>query len=392
MKLNNSCRRTSVVVLIIAVSILVVISYHLVDKPHRYLDSWRLETFNRYKSSVPNITNLPIPRIPSQQWTNASNHLWTNASSQLWTNASSQLWTNASSQLWTPASSQLWTNASSQASKIAADTKPKKRYLIYLCDGDAYCYGLGDRQRGLIGVFILSEVTNRQFGIKMTAPAPFRDFYEPNKVLWDISEHELINKSTTIIKYFKTQTAELNHINFNEAYPQDVVYVRTNQEIWRSIKLNPYYKRKFPDWARGRRCNIFANAWLKLTRPTLELRTKLNEVLVTIAKAMIGNSSESQSCTNCTQIHRDGNNTKVTANPSLTPGITLDKINDLNGYAVANLRLVCAHVRMGHSDTLPFENDRRNSFDSVSKVWDFLRPYVEKGHHVYLATDSDKVR
>lgn len=71
--------------------------------------------------------------------------------------------------------------------------------------------------------------------------------------------------------------------------------------------------------------------------------------------------------------------------------VSLDAVRDLKNYGVIGLNLVCVHIRLGHSSSLPFENNVRNKPETVAAVWDFLTNYVTKGFHVYLATDSQTV-
>ncbi|GFR80186.1 hypothetical protein ElyMa_000574600 [Elysia marginata] len=70
------------------------------------------------------------------------------------------------------------------------------KYLIYLCDGHAHCYGLGDRQRGIVATYYLAELTDRRFGIIMTAPSDIRDFYQPNLVKWNVTDSDLPQNAT----------------------------------------------------------------------------------------------------------------------------------------------------------------------------------------------------
>lgn len=78
--------------------------------------------------------------------------------------------------------------------------------------------------------------------------------------------------------------------------------------------------------------------------------------------------------------------------PVLKPHISVESIRQTKGYENVDLNLVCVHIRLGHSATLPLENNVRNRPETVHVVWEFLKPYISRGHHVYLATDSQEVR
>ncbi|XP_059151022.1 uncharacterized protein LOC131937534 [Physella acuta] len=374
----------------------------------------------------------------------------------------------------------------------------RKKYLIYLCDDKVYCFGLGDRQRGIISVYLLAEVTNRTFGIVMTSPADFSDFYRPAQVDWAIPEIELQNKSTIELQALGTsQNLHLEVIDFNSVYPQDVVFLRTNHRFLHSLSKNYMYKRRFPPWAQGTRWELYQRGWTRLMTPTKELRQELNNALVNIVTVIQnearvlsqlekccssynkthtngshcfeGDKSTSNKslifdvkdytnnqCLNQTCIRREmcisnisgacinsscidsrtkfcyrdfcindsyvsftpktrdrictaSNATNSTTSVSLTlwseemvcnpdvrtsrgNNVSLDAVRDLKNYDVIDVNLVCVHIRLGHSSSLPFENNVRNKPETVAAVWDFLAGYVTKGFHVYLATDSQTVR
>ena len=61
------------------------------------------------------------------------------------------------------------------------------------------CGGWGDRQRGLVGMFVLALVTGRRFGINMTVPCNVTNFFMPNEYNWIIQEHEIANKSYILL-------------------------------------------------------------------------------------------------------------------------------------------------------------------------------------------------
>ena len=76
--------------------------------------------------------------------------------------------------------------------------RSREKFLIYLCDNKTYCYGLGDRQRGIASTYYLAELTGRRFGMIMTSPSNIREFYEPNLVNWDIPQSELPKNATKL--------------------------------------------------------------------------------------------------------------------------------------------------------------------------------------------------
>ncbi|KAK0059022.1 hypothetical protein Bpfe_011632 [Biomphalaria pfeifferi] len=377
----------------------------------------------------------------------------------------------------------------------SSSASTRKKYLIYLCDSKKYCFGLGDRQRGLVSVYLLAEVTNRTFGLVMTSPSNFTEFYQPSLVNWEIPEAELLGKSTIVLEGLGGKTDfKLESDDFNANFTQDVIYIRTNQKFHYNLLKNPIYKDKFPEWARPPHWKLYQTGWMRLMLPSSSLRSYLNEILVQIHDIMreerqvwevinstsccmksekcanisckneslieccrhpgaTNSSSTPAACSNytcsnsssrcsntsltrcltntcalslncnssvcdsveCSPVMRqtkcidklgmlitnssDVNRTISMANnlclsPPLTTPLTAtrESIRSSKHYEPVNLNMVCVHIRLGHSKTMPFENNVRNKVGEEKAVWKFLTPYVNNGSHVYLATDSEEVR
>ncbi|KAH9513158.1 hypothetical protein Btru_036017 [Bulinus truncatus] len=378
-------------------------------------------------------------------------------------------------------------------------TPSTKKYLIYLCDSKRYCFGLGDRQRGLASVYLLAEVTNRTFGLVMTSPSNFTEFYQPSLVNWDIPESELRGKSSIVLEALGPKTdMKLDIFDLNANFTQDVVYIRTNQKFHYSLVKNPHYKDKFPEWARVPHWKLYQNGWMRLMMPTPSLRKYLNEMLLQIFDVMkeelkvwemikstacckLNEAAPSQNCTppacknqsipgccnesnlktsnfslagcsnkeclnksiqcstnstlcstnicmnttsckpsncsgsicergtnnnqcsdklgmsmkNSSEINRISSMANILCSSPPLPAplnVTREFIQQSKQYEPVNLNMVCAHIRLGHSKTMPFENNVRNKVGDEQVVWEFLKPYVAKGHHVYVASDSEDVR
>ena len=82
----------------------------------------------------------------------------------------------------------------------------------------------------------------------------------------------------------KRASLHLEELDFNSAYPQDVVIMRTNIVIWDETLKNRIYDAKIPHWGRVYHNRLNAIAWLRLMKPTRELRDSLNTALVAIAE------------------------------------------------------------------------------------------------------------
>ena len=116
-----------------------------------------------------------------------------------------------------------------------------KRYLIYLCDEERACKGWADRQKGMTSAFMLAIVTDRRFGIVLTKPCNLLLFYRPNHVDWIVPESQLAGKSSVSIDDIEPRLITwLRSMDFNQKYPQDVVYLRTKTQFyWGQLEGKP---------------------------------------------------------------------------------------------------------------------------------------------------------
>ena len=220
-----------------------------------------------------------------------------------------------------------------------------KRYLIYLCDKERACKGWADRQKGMTSAFMLAIVTDRRFGIVLTKPCNLLLFYRPNHVDWIVPESQLAGKSSVSIDDISPNISKrLGTIDFNREYPQDVVYLRTKSQFFLArLRKNPIYSQKLPIWAKTSYWNAFGMAWSLLMRPTERLQSQVERHLHAVQYA--------------------------------------DRVHPL----------VCCHVRtwIGVGERAHRSKD---PLEDVEVVWRFMDPYVKNGSHLFVATDSYKVR
>ncbi|KAK7480096.1 hypothetical protein BaRGS_00028656 [Batillaria attramentaria] len=227
-----------------------------------------------------------------------------------------------------------------------SDTRSRVKYLIYLCDGSRSCGGWGDRQRGLVSAFLLANVTRRRFGINMTVPCDVTNYYVPNKVNWRISESELRGRSNRVIHSVDDDTFHYSLLktDFENAYKEDVIFLRTNIEHFWTIRSNPYFTKVLPRWAKFGRPLFFREAWNILMKPSSYLQNHLE--------------------------------------PILTDSRFYNRTSPF----------VCAHVRIGRSRNNPTDTESRNDVSQLGSLWRFLESYAKNGSHIYLATDNTEVR
>ena len=221
-----------------------------------------------------------------------------------------------------------------------------KKYLIFKCS-TGMCGGWSDRQRGLVNVYILSIVTGRQFGIIMTKPCNVTRYYVPKEVNWIIPDDELRGKTEVMIndKGSSNFSRDLSTMNFNKKYPQDVVYIKTNNNAYvELLRKNKLYASKLPQWAISTKAAVFAKAWNTLMRPSAQLQSHLKKYLRSIS------------------------------------------------FEHRTRPLVCSHVRVARSETIPMDGKPRMNVSDIGVLWNFLDGYVRNGSKMFLATDSQLVR
>ena len=86
----------------------------------------------------------------------------------------------------------------SSSKNTSSEVDKPVKYLLYICDEKVGCYGLSDRQRAMVGMYYLAELTGRRFGLIMTSPGDLRNYYEPNLVQWNISMSDLPRNASTL--------------------------------------------------------------------------------------------------------------------------------------------------------------------------------------------------
>ncbi|XP_055954788.1 uncharacterized protein LOC126812107 isoform X1 [Patella vulgata] len=225
-----------------------------------------------------------------------------------------------------------------QNKEATNQTNQRKKYLIYLCDNSRWCGGWGDRQRGIVTVYLMSLAYNRTFGIEMTSPCDVRRFIEPNQTNWIIPPQELVNRTTKTIDAMGAGPPRLDHNGTNN---EDVIKIKINADA--VMHLKKMYPNQMPKYVHGvSRAIVFRRVWKHLMKPSQHIIEHL--------KQMSGNE-------------------------------------DLNNRTH---QLVCAHLRIGKSKNLPNDPPRIN-ISSIDKLWTFLHTF-ENSSKIFIATDNEEVR
>ena len=190
-------------------------------------------------------------------------------------------------------------------------------------------------------------------------------------------------------------------------------------------QMNPLYKASLPNVNKFR-TETHGRLLTQIWRPRQQLRSTLNTKLVNIARDIraeqtayknfiknnkcrhicvgIGNHAtvhhtiyDKDKCQNTFTLPSNKARVNLCTFPPpyprlLKPVVSDEAIMNLKHHETADLGLVCVHIRVG--STTFHDHHPEMFFSDISKlpvVWDFLRTYVKRGHHVYLATDTQQV-
>ena len=214
-----------------------------------------------------------------------------------------------------------------------------QRYIVYLCHKNITCAGWGDRQHGIFSAYLLSLVTNRTFKVEMDSPCPLWKLYHPRILNWKLNETELHGLTSTHVYALNNRTfrESMKVIDFNDEYPQDVVYLTTNYDYFYTLKVNPHYHNIFRKSVRGRpRPILFADLWQTIFKFNKRVIRKYTKALNKVKKH----------------------------------------------------KLVCAHIRFGRNPTIPADIEVRNTLSTIKPLWKFLDKYNNRNRYrIFVASD-----
>ena len=217
-----------------------------------------------------------------------------------------------------------------------------EKYIVYLCHVNLTCAGWGDRQHGIFSAYLLSLVTNRTFKVEMDYPCPLWKLYHHRLINWRINSSELVGLTSTHIYALNDAKFRdsMKEINFDEKYPQDVVYLTTNYDYYYSLKVNPAYQNIFKQKVRGRpRPILFADLW---------------QTIFKFNKRVVRKYTKALNKARPTKKHK----------------------------------LVCAHVRFGRNPTIPYDSYVRNTLSTIEPLWPFLEKYSDQSkYRLFVASD-----
>ena len=216
-------------------------------------------------------------------------------------------------------------------------------FLVYVCRDKQMCGGWGDRQKGIISVYLLAVLTNRAFMILYDSPCELTKFLVPKEYNWTLCSQyikTLPQSDIQNIGFFNTLKKNISNMILQNAFTSKVVFIHTN-EIWiDQIMSHPKAVEVIP-WAVGKTIPEINGQVLKqLFQPS--------EILANGLKTFLGNISR-------------------------------------------NRKLICSHLRVGKNPTIP-KDSKRPPVDVIA-IFKFLKHFdLHSRYAIYVASDSEEVR
>ena len=266
---------------------------------------------------------------------------WNNIELSQASNAYKEELTNISHQI--TLTKQRLEQRASLSAEINNQTCAKMNFLVYKCLDRQMCGGWGDRQKGIISVYLLALLTNRHFVIQYGSPCELTKFLIPKAYDWTLCSQYIRGLPSTEIQNMGWNNLKWlisNISSQNDIFTSPVVIVRTNQ-IWiTQIQSHPKVAQMIP-WAVGKTIpEVDGLVLSQLFQPS--------EYLAEGLKTFLDRTS-------------------------------------------TNKQLICTHLRMGKNPTIPKDNTRTQP--DVIAIFEFLRQFDKSPKYsIYVASDSEEVR
>ena len=152
--------------------------------------------------------------------------------------------------------------------------KRHRKYLVYVCHEN--CGGWGDRLRGIMSLFMLSLMLDRNFRIEITHPCNLTHILRPNLYNWTQSIDGLIvtDPQTHRRRFNLTRKMLITTANAREdvlknvsqilyynktidsIWSEDVLYWATNKDYFHQLSENIFYRKKFKSYGIMTKYNI----------------------------------------------------------------------------------------------------------------------------------------
>lgn len=147
-----------------------------------------------------------------------------------------------------------------------------RRYLVYLCDSGP-CGEWTDRLQGIVMSYFLAKLTKRKFAILSTSPIKLEKLMEPVLVNWTFDQSKVIHGSCAVYDFLSQPSElfqELERVDLDQRFREDVVYFRLSGFSWSSLHSNPRYRERVDHIGNGT-----AKAFYQLIHDILRLNQRM---------------------------------------------------------------------------------------------------------------------
>ena len=219
-------------------------------------------------------------------------------------------------------------------------------FLVYDCLQNDRCKGWGDRQRGIVSVYLLAQLTNRRFVLIHERPCSLLKFLAPSSYNWTYCLDYVLSRPESHTQRFTQFNKRIEFQNrisesdFKLVFYKQVVFIKTNQ-FWIDAVLAHKRSADNVAWAIGKtKAEIFKQVLSTLFKPHDVLNDEINKYLE--------NVNERQT-------------------------------------------LVCSHIRVGENPSMP--RDKKRRYPNVELIFQFLEKFDNQSEYVlYVASDSEQTR
>lgn len=205
--------------------------------------------------------------------------------------------------------------------------KSNEKYILYKCDGQKLCGGLGDRFKAVINAYVWSLFTNRTLILNISEPCYFIKLMSPNEVKWNLSIDELIDHGKLERNFSKIELHNIDNLTFkNELEKIDILNYKkeisiislfTNLEWISAYAKNIYLNSSIMKIGFTRDTFHFSTVFNKLFNKIFKLSAKVQEKFDNYLKKAKPNISTSKLI--CAQVRIGGTRPNVEYNQDITP-------------------------------------------------------------------------
>ncbi|ESP00200.1 hypothetical protein LOTGIDRAFT_173359 [Lottia gigantea] len=233
---------------------------------------------------------------------------------------------------------------------LSKQEKKKEKYLVYLCDEKKACGGWGDRQRGIVSLFILSLVWKRTLKILISSPCDIKPYYKPTKEYnWIFTEEELKGlkgKRNTTLEFMHRCKPLYDTYNLNSSDIAEVLYIKTNCVSF--LPIAQKYAKFLPAYLKNKgRASVFRESWNRIMIPTDKV---LSEVMKIESSGVINSDAKK-----------------------------------------SGKELVCVHLRTYLTENLTYDCGGFPPV-AVTKLWNFIDGHFHNKSRIFVATDHLGIR